>query len=317
MTEKLTEKAAGVYVIAATPFTDSGQIDLASIDRLTDFYLSCGVTGMTILGMMGEAAKLSMEESTTVLERFLGRVNGRIPVVVGVSNAGTDPLVRLAKQAMDTGAAGVMIAPIPSLKTEEQLLNYFRATCAKLGPDVPVVLQDYPLSTEVFMSVPSIEKMVDEIPQIVMLKHEDWPGHNKLSRLRRGSASGTHRRISILIGNGGLYLPQELARGADGAMTGFAFPEMLVEVCRRYAKGDPQGGEDVFDQYLPLLRHEAQLGIGLALRKELLRRRGAIASAFVRAPGPSLTREDHEELDRLLDRLDRKLGRTSLELKRA
>lgn len=314
--ERLTERASGVYVIAATPFTDGGQIDLASIDSLADFYLSCGVSGMTILGMMGEAAKLSMEESTTVLERFLARIDGRIPVVVGVSNAGTDPLVRLAHQAMACGAAGVMIAPLPSLRTEEQLLNYFRSTCARLGPDIPVVLQDYPLSTEVFMSVPSIERMVDDLPQIVMLKHEDWPGHNKLSRLRRGSLSGAHRRISILIGNSGLYLPQELARGADGAMTGFAFPEMLVAVCRLFAQGDAEAGEDLFDLYLPLLRHEAQLGIGLALRKELLRRRGAIASAHVRAPGPSLTKDDHEELDRLLARLDHKLGRRSLDLKR-
>lgn len=307
MNARLTESASGVYVIAATPFTDAGALDLPSVDRLVDFYLSCGVTGMTILGMMGEAAKLSSEESDEVMRRFLSRIQGRIPVIVGVSNPGTDPLVKLAHSAMDAGAAGVMIAPLPSHQTEEQLVNYFMSTCKALGPEVPVVFQDYPTVTTAYVSVATIEKLVDQLPQIVMLKHEDSGAHNKLSRIRRGSDSKEHRRISILVGNGGLYLPQELARGADGAMTGFAYPEMLVEVCKLYASGKAGAGEDLFDLYLPLLRHEAQLNVGIAIRKELLRRRGAIASAFVRAPGPSLTREDHAELDGLVARLERQI----------
>jgi 4-hydroxy-tetrahydrodipicolinate synthase len=152
------------------------------------------------------------------------------------------------------------------------------------------------------------ERLVDDFKQLVMLKHEDAPGLAKLSRIREGEKKPGRRRVSILVGNGGLYLPQELRRGADGAMTGFAYPEMLVEVCRLFRQGDAEGGEDVFDRYLPLLRHEAQPGIGLALRKEILRRRGAIASGFVRAPGPKLSRDDHEEIDRLIVRLERRLS---------
>lgn len=306
MTNRLSESASGVYVIAATPFTDKGAMDLPSIDRLVDFYMSCGVTGMTILGMMGEASKLSSEESDQVTRRFLGRVRGQIPVVVGVSNPGTNPLVAHAHAAMDAGAAGVMIAPLPSQQTEEQIINYFVKTCEALGPNVPVVFQDYPLATTAFVSVPTIERLVDQLPQIVMLKHEDSGAHNKLSRMREGSNAKKHRRISILVGNGGLYLPQELARGADGAMTGFAYPDMLVEVCNLYAAGKAEEGEDLFDIYLPLLRHEAQLNIGMAIRKELLRRRGAISSAFVRAPGPTLTAADHIELDGMIARLERR-----------
>lgn len=307
MNARLTESASGIYVIAATPFTDTGALDLSSVDRLADFYLSCGVNGMTILGMMGEASKLSSEECDLVMRRFLSCIQSRIPVIVGVSNPGTNPLVSLAQSAMDAGAAGVMIAPLPSHQTEEQLINYFTSTCDALGPDVPIVLQDYPTVTTAYISVPTIEKLIDQVPQIVMLKHEDSGAHNKLSRLRRGADSKAHRRISILVGNGGLYLPQELARGADGAMTGFAYPEMLVQVCKLFASGKADAGEDLFDTYLPLLRHEAQLGIGIALRKELLRRRGAIASAFVRAPGPTLTVEDNLELDRLIARLERNI----------
>jgi 4-hydroxy-tetrahydrodipicolinate synthase len=309
MTNRLTENASGVYVIAATPFLEDGALDLASIDSLVDFYLSCDVSGMTILGMMGEAAKLSSDESDQVLHRFLHRVQGRVPVVVGVSSPGTNLLVCLARVALDAGAAGVMIAPLPSHQTEEQLYKYFVETCAALGPDVPVVLQDYPVGTTAYISVSTIERLVDQLPQLVMLKHEDTAGHNKLSRLRRGSSSSAHRRISILVGNGGLYLPQELARGADGAMTGFAYPEMLVQVCELFAKGRTEAGEDLFDLYLPLLRHEAQYGIGLAIRKELLRRRGAISGGFVRAPGPRLTRDDLVELDRLVARLERRIDR--------
>ena len=143
-----------------------------------------------------------------------------------------------------------------------------------------------------------------------MFKHEDWPGLKKLQQVRRACDGTARRRISILCGNGGLYLPQELHRGADGAMTGFAYPEMLVEVCKAFFAGRSEDAEDLFDIYLPLVRHEQQIGIGLAIRKEILRRRGAIGSAAVRTPGPRLDKDDLEELDRLMQRLERRLSTT-------
>jgi 4-hydroxy-tetrahydrodipicolinate synthase len=141
-----------------------------------------------------------------------------------------------------------------------------------------------------------------------MFKHEDWPGLKKLQQIRRACDGHSRRRISILCGNGGLYLPQELHRGADGAMTGFAYPEMLVEVCDAFFDGRSEDAEDVFDIYLPLVRHEQQIGVGLAIRKEILRRRGAIRSAAVRVPGPRLDKDDLEELERLIRRLERRLS---------
>jgi 4-hydroxy-tetrahydrodipicolinate synthase len=140
----------------------------------------------------------------------------------------------------------------------------------------------------------------------VVFKHEDCPGLTKLSRLRAAERDG-RRRLSILVGNGALYLPQELARGADGAMTGFAFPEMLVEVYERFASGDMEGAEDVYDTYLPFLRHEQQPGFGLPIRKEILRRRGALRSAAARTPAPRLGPTEYAELDHLLTRLERRL----------
>jgi 4-hydroxy-tetrahydrodipicolinate synthase len=305
--ERLDEQADGVFIIAATPFTDDGSLDLDSAERLVEFYLDKGVSGMTILGMMGEAPKLTASEAERFMTCMLRRVDGRVPVVVGVSAAGLGNLVHLASASMDAGAGGVMIAPIPGLNTEEKIYGYYAQAFAALGPDVPACYQDYPQTTGVHISVACFNRLVRDFPQLVMLKHEDCPGLGKLTRVRASAAEENLRRVSILVGNGGLYLPQELARGADGAMTGFAYPEMLVEVVARHRAGKPAEAEDLFDAYLPLVRYEQQPGFGLAVRKEVLRRRGAIASAATRAPGPKLSATDQAELTGLIARLEARL----------
>lgn len=306
---KLNEQAKGVYIIAATPFTDEGAVDLQSVDSLTDFYLGCGVHGFTLLGMMGEAHKLTADESISVVNRVIGRAQGR-QVIVGVSHAGLENVRRLSHEAMMAGAAGVMVAPPPGLKGDEGLYNYYAQVFQALGPHIPVVYQDYPQTTGVYLPVNVFERLVDDFPQLVMLKHEDAPGLAKLTRVREGEKKPGRRRVSILVGNGGLYYPQEMRRGADGAMTGFAWPEMLVQVYELFAQGRPEEAEDLFDIYLPLVRHEVQPAIGLALRKEVLFRRGAIKSPKQRAPGSSLTATDKTELDGMIARLERRLAAT-------
>jgi 4-hydroxy-tetrahydrodipicolinate synthase len=156
--------------------------------------------------------------------------------------------------------------------------------------------------------VPLFNRLVDDLPQIKVLKHEDCPGLGKITRIRQSAKRDDRRRISILVGNGGLYYPLELARGADGAMTGFAFPELLVEVYQRFTAGRDEDASDLFDAYLPLIRYEQQPGIGLAIRKEILHRRGILASPALRPPGPKLGPEDAAELDFLLERLDRRMA---------
>ncbi len=304
---RLNEKAKGVFIIAATPFADNGALDLQSVDSLTDFYLRCGVHGFTLLGMMGEAHKLTAEESLQVVTRVVGRVQDR-QVIVGVSHAGIENVRRLSHQVMDVGAAGVMVAPPAGLKGDDGLYNYYAQVFQALGPDIPVVFQDYPQATGVFMPATVFERLVDDFEQLVMLKHEDAPGLAKLTRIREGERKPGRRRVSILVGNGGIYYPQEMRRGADGAMTGFAWPEMLVEVYELFTKGRAEEAEDLFDIYLPLVRHEVQPAIGLALRKEVLFRRGAIRSPKQRAPGSSLTAADISELDGLIARLERRLA---------
>lgn len=305
-THRLDETANGVYIISATPFTDSGDVDLDSTDRLVDFYIEKGVSGITILGMMGEAQKMAPEESVTFLERVMKRVGDAVPVVVGVSDPGLDNLVRLSKISMDNGAAGVMVAPLSGLATEEKVYNYFAKVFAGLGNEIPVCYQDYPQATRTEISVPLFNRMVADFKQLVMLKHEECPGLSKVSRVRQAVDEGL-RRVSILVGNGGLYLPQELARGADGAMTGFAYPEMLVAVIDLFQAGEQDKAEDLFDAYLPYVRHEQQPGFGLALRKQTLHQRGVISSPTVRAPGPKLSNTDLQELARLIERVERNL----------
>ncbi len=304
---RLDETASGVFAIAATPFSDGGDIDYDSTERMVEFYIGCGVAGLTILGVMGEAPKLAPDEAIAFAGRVIARVAGRIPVIVGVTAPGMGVMAALSNSVMDAGAAGVMVAPIPGLRTDEQTEGYFRAVCETLG-DTPVVLQDYPPSSGVYISVALLNRLFADLASLKVLKHEDWPGLRKLSRFRAAEVAEMRRRVSVLVGNGGLYLPQELQRGADGAMTGFAFPEMLVQVCDLHRAGDEDAAEDLFDAYLPLVRYEQQAGIGLAIRKEILRRRGVLATAATRPPGPKLDDLDHKELDLLLARLDRRLS---------
>ncbi len=304
--ERINEDTKGVYIISPTPFGEDGSLDLESTDRLVDFYVEKGVTGFTILGILGEANKLTPDESRRFLDRYMKRLNGSKPVIVGASNPGTDNLVAFSKSAMDAGAAGVMVAPIPGLRTDDQVYAYFETVLSRLE-GIPVCFQDYPQTTGVWTSVSVLHRLIDAFPNLVMLKHEEGSGLTKITKMRERSDRGEGRRVSILVGNGGIYLPQEMRRGVDGAMTGFAYPEMLVEVVRRFQAGDAEGAEDVFDTYLPYLKHEQQLGFGFAVRKEVLRRRGAIATAHVRHPGPKLTPRDHQELDELLARLETRL----------
>lgn len=313
MNNLLDRNARGVYLITVTPFTDSGALDLASTDRMVDFCLEKGVTGLTVLGIMGEAPKLTMEESRIFVRQVLARVAGRVPVVVGASAPGFAPMKELTQSVMDLGAAGVMVAPPSTVRTDDQITAYFDMVNETLGADVPWVLQDHPVATGVVMSTAVILKILKNSPNCVMLKHEECPGLAKLSALRAASDKGELMRVSILTGNGGgLFLPEELSRGADGAMTGFAYPEMMVDVCAAHALGAVERAHDLFDAYLPLARYEQQSGIGLAVRKHILAQRGVIASAAVRRPGPRLAPQDMADIDRLIRRQARRLAELNL-----
>jgi 4-hydroxy-tetrahydrodipicolinate synthase len=242
-----------------------------------------------------------------VIRRF-----GNLPVVVGVSAPGFAAMRALTREVMERGAAGVMIAPPNTLRTDDQIVGYYRQAVEAIGADVPFVLQDYPLTFSVQMTPGVIRRIVTELPSCVMLKHEDWPGLEKISTLRGYERDGSMRHISILCGNNGLFLDYEVERGADGANTGYCFPDMLCDVVRLTAEGRREEAHDLFDAHLPLLRYEQQPGVGLAARKYVMMRRGIIANAAQRRPAAPMSATARAEVEHLLQRLARHDARAKL-----
>jgi 4-hydroxy-tetrahydrodipicolinate synthase len=306
----LTRETAGVFAIAPTPFDDNGSIDFDSLGRLVDFYESVGVNGLTLLGQLGEAPKLSHDEAMRIVGYVLRKTD--LPIVVGVSAPGYAAMRALTTEVMSAGAAGVMVAPPNTLRTDDQIVGYYEGVAAALGETVPLVIQDYPLSFSVVMAPSVIARIARAVPSCVMLKHEDWPGLEKISALRHLEAHGEMPRLSIVCGNGGLFLDFETERGADGAMTGYCVPELLVDVVAHAASGRRAESHDIFDAHLPLLRYEQQPGIGLAVRKYVMKRRGLLTSDAQRAPRSVLSNQARTEIDYLLVRLVRRDSRLTL-----
>ncbi|MFF3571954.1 dihydrodipicolinate synthase family protein [Nocardia jiangxiensis] len=306
----LTRETSGVFAIAPTPFDDDGAVDFDSLGRLVDFYESVGVAGLTLLGQLGEAPKLSHDEASRIVGYVLDRTV--LPIVVGVSAPGYAAMRALTTEVMSAGAAGVMVAPPNILRTDNQIADYYQGVAAAVGETVPLVVQDYPLSFSVVMTPSIIARIARAVPGFVMLKHEDWPGLEKISALRHLEAAGDMPRLSILCGNGGLFLDFETERGADGAMTGYCVPELLVDVVAHAAAGRREESHDIFDAHLPLLRYEQQPGIGLAVRKYVMKRRGLLTSDAQRTPRSVLSGQARSEIDYLLHRLAERDGRISL-----
>lgn len=308
---QLPYDARGVYPIAPTPFLENGSIDTGSIDRLVDFYVECGCSGLTVLGLLGEAQKLEHREAVAVAGRMVRRAP-QLPVIVGASAPGFAAMRALAREVLDLGAAGVMVAPPHSLRTDDQIVGYYRQAAEAIGTDVPIVVQDYPLVFSVQMAPGVLRRIFEEVPSCAMLKHEDWPGLDKITTLRAWQQAGSLRRFPILCGSNGLFLDYEMKRGADGANTGYCFPDMLVDFLRLRDAGQQEEAQDLFDAHLPLIRYEQQPGVGLAVRKYVMARRGLIASAAQRKPAAALSEASRTEVDHLLARLARRDPRARL-----
>src|SRR4030081_674618 len=276
----------GVFVIAPTPFHEDGRVDESSTDRMTDFFVQCGVIGITVLGQMGEAPKLEHQEALAFASRVIRRAS--VPVIVGVSSAGFAAMRTLSRAVMDAGATAVMIAPPSTLKTDDQIVSYYKQAAEAIGSDVPFVIQDFPLTFSVVMTPSVIRRIVVENPSCIMLKHEDWPCLEKISTLRGFERDGSMRHISIFCGNGGIFLDFEVERGADGAMTGYCFPDMLVDLVRLAGAGRRDAAHDLFDVHLPLIRYEQQPGVGRVVRKDVLMSREIPKSGTQRKPGAVL-----------------------------
>lgn len=279
---------SGVHTIMPTPFKDDGSLDAASLETLTDFLVGLGVDGLVVLGVMGEAPKLSQREQDEVIRTTVGAAGGRVPVFAGSGADGTDLAVERSLNALSLGAAGLLVAP-PPVQNDAVILEYYRRIDAAV--DGLIMLHDYPAATGITLSPALVAKLHDELAQVGVIKLEETPSAPKVSALRKLGSD-----ISIVGGLGGMFFLEELERGSDGMMTGFSYPEVLVEIYQAYVSGNKPKAADAFYRACPILRYEFQPGIGLALRKEVYRQRGAIASAFVRHPGAQIDAQLRLEL---------------------
>jgi 4-hydroxy-tetrahydrodipicolinate synthase len=287
----------GIFNILATPFDAAQQVDFASLRHLVNFQLALGAHGLTILGVLGEAAKLSLDERRAVMETVMETVAGRVPVVVGASHADRAARLALCEAAFAAGAEAVMIAP-PRLDqpTDDAVIALYAEIADAV--DRAIVVQDFPPVNNVIMSPEMLARLAEEVPHCRTLKLEDPPLMEKIAAIRARTD-----RFAIFGGLGGMFLLEELQRGAAGTMTGFAFTEVLVALYDAFSQGRQSDAESIFDHYLPLIRYENQPVINLTIRKELLFRRGAIACPALREPFAPIDAGTHDEMTWILRRV--------------
>jgi 4-hydroxy-tetrahydrodipicolinate synthase len=292
-----TTAMRGIFNILPTPFDADGALDEASLRRLVSFVVDTGVAGITVLGFLGEAAKLAEAERRRVIELSVSAAAGRVPIVVGATHAATDRSVAYAREAEALGAAALMISP-PALArpNEAAVRRHYEALAGAVA--LPIVVQDYPPASGVYMTPAFIGQLARDLPACRWLKLEDDPTPPKTSAVLAANPD-----VGIFGGLGGAFMLEELQRGAVGMMTGFGFPEILVAIQRHFDAGDRGAARETFFRYLPLIRFENQAGINLPLRKLIYQRRGAIDHAQPRRPAPALDETTVVELESILDYL--------------
>ncbi len=286
----------GVFPILATPFDDKENLDLESFDRLVHFMAALGVEGITILGVLGEANRL-LDAERAELIRVAVAAAGEMPVIVGASHSGTRAAADLAQLAQQFGASAVMITPhAETVPNDERVFEYFSQIAQAIR--IPIVAQDHPASTQVHMPVPLLLRLIRDIPQIACIKEEAVPTAAKIRALVSGMKE---RKVPVLTGLGALYGLFDLQAGSSGFNTGFAFPEVLMAMVKAGRAADWKRVQEIYTRFMPLIVFEQQPGV--AIRKEILRLRGAIASSSVRHPGGALQSATAVQLRALIDSL--------------
>jgi 4-hydroxy-tetrahydrodipicolinate synthase len=285
--------APGVHSVLVTPFAADESVDEAGIGTLVDYYAAAGIQGVLVLGVLGEADRLSDAERERVQSAAVAAVAGRVQVTVGITHGSTMVCRERAASAERAGGAAVMASPPPGSAAGPALRDHFARIAD--GLTIPVVVQDLPQTSGVKLPVEFLAGLAGVLPPGSVVKLEDPPTPQKTAVLREQAPS-----LAVLGGLGGTALLHELDAGSSGTMTGFALPHLLVEIVEAHRAGEPERARRLFDAALPLLVFEAQPVVGLAVRKEILRRRGAIATGVLRGPAPSLDGRTAAALDELL-----------------
>lgn len=291
--------ADGIYAVAPTPFHDDGSVDLGSIDLLADFFVGLEVTGLLVVGVMGEAHKLLEDERGAVLDRFVKAVDGRASIIAGTSFPSAEGTAELTRRAGESGADAALISPPRLAKPNPKAVRAFYESVAAAS-STEIVIQDHPAASGTYMSAELMADLTRDIEQANSIKLEDPatpPKVSALVKLLGGSAK-------IYGGLGGVAFLDELQRGANGTITGFGYPEILVRLFRLHRAGEMAEAKALFNRYLPLIQFEAQQPMSLSIRKHLYVRRGAMAGPRVRLPAAVADAETLASLHELMDELD-------------
>lgn len=284
----------GVFPILATPFDEHENPDLESFERLVRFMAGLGVDGVTILGVLGEANRLLDGEREQLIRTAVAAA-GAMPVIVGASHSGTRAARELSQMAEQLGARAVMVTPhAEPVPSDQRIVEYYKAVAG--GVRIPVVLQDHPASTQVHMTAPLILRILEEVPGIAAIKEEAVPTAPKIRALVAGMQA---RKVPVLTGLGALYGLFDLEAGSSGFNTGFALPEVLAAMAGAARAGHWTRAREIYARFLPIIVFEQQPGV--AIRKEILRMRGAIKGNTVRHPGAALAPATAEQLRKLIE----------------
>ena len=289
----MTVSFNGVFPILPTPFLPDDSVDLSSYSRMVDFMRQIDVDGITILGVLGEANRLTDAEREAIVGIAVDAAGG-LPVVVGTSHSGTYASIQLAEMAASHGASAVMVTPHQEpVHNEQQIFDHLATICN--ASKLPVVLQDHPGSTGVHMSISLVQQLLETAQNIACVKQEALPSPQRIQKLR------SFTDIPILTGLGALYGAFELTVGSNGFMTGFAFPEILQAMHKAQVDGHEDKLWSLYQQFLPLIVYEQQPGV--AVRKEIFRRRGLIDHGKVRGPAGELNPLAKDQLEQLVCRI--------------
>jgi 4-hydroxy-tetrahydrodipicolinate synthase len=286
----------GVFSVLPTLFTDGGDLDLSSLRSTVELFVSAGIDGVTVLGVTGEVSRVSDKERLLIMETVASQVNGRVAIIAGTTTDALFTCVELSRQAIASGATAVMVSPPRMTKlNSESVVTHFARLASAIN--VPIVIQDYPANSGFSMEPSLLVRIAREVPNARTIKLEDPPTPLKIAKIL---ALAPDENIRILGGLGGVFMLEELLAGAAGVMTGFAYPELLVKIFTLFDSGNLNEAADLFYDNIALLRFEFQEGIGISIRKEILRRRGSLVDASTRHPGTVLDNGTLQALDRLL-----------------
>jgi len=285
---------AGVFPVLPTPFRPDGAPDREALLRLADFALECGADGVVFPGMASEVETLTPEERATLVVAVGGHLRGRVPFIVGASEADPAQASARAKEGAAHGAGAAMIMASPEAGQDVAAQSAFFAAVAA-ACDIPIMLQNAPPPNGAGLAPQAIASIVAAVPGIRFVKEETLPCGQHVSAIL---ASCAGKLDAVFGGAGARYVVDELARGAAGTMPALEFADVHARLYRAWRSGEDGEARRLYNASLPLLMFQAVFRTRAT--KEVLRRRGLLAQTGARAAGPKLDRHDEREILALL-----------------